>query len=135
MFVIQISGATSNYIITSMFKPPLRFPSTHIRVLPFVILISRPRNHIFEVSYNPSLQTQRDKSISAHKCHTRNYTSTFNLKKEEKKNYHKQAYVTTNGANMWAGGKIQLLIQESKSHRAPWPRAYFSQIPNRKHPH
>ena len=73
-----------------------------------------------EVSYNSSLQTQRDKSISAHKCHTRNYTFTLNLKKEEKNiYYHKQAHVTTNGANMWAGGKIQLLIQESKSHRAP----------------
>jgi len=61
-----------------------------------------------EVGYNPSLQTQRDKSISAHKCHTRNYTFTF-----------KQAHITTNGANMWAGGKIQLLIQESKFHHAP----------------
>jgi len=65
-------------------NPPLRFPSTHIRVLPFAILISRPRNHMSEVSYKSSLQTQRDKSISAHKCHTRNYTFTFNLKREEK---------------------------------------------------
>jgi len=105
--------------VISMFKPPLRFPFTHIRVLPFVILISRPRNHMSEVSYNSSLQTQRDISISEHKCHTRNYTFMFNLKKEEKKYYHKQAHVTTNGANMWARGKIQLLIQESKSHRAP----------------
>ena len=127
MFVIQISGATSNYIITSMFKPPLRFRSTHIRVLPFVILISRPRNHIFEVSYNPSLQTQRDKSISAHKCHTRNYTFTFNFKKKIIYITTSKAHVTTNGANIWAGGKIQLLIQESKSHRAPWPCAYVSQ--------
>ena len=60
--------------VINMFKPPMRFPSTHIRVLPFVILISRPRNHMSEVSYTPSLQTQRDKSISAHKCHKRNYT-------------------------------------------------------------
>jgi len=36
---------------------------------------------------------------------------------------------------MWAGGKTQLHIQESKSHRASCPRAYVSQIPNRKHPH
>jgi len=72
--------------VINMFKLPLRFPSTHIRVLPFVILISRPQNHMSEVSYNLSLQTQRDKSISAHKCHTRNYTFTFNLKKEEKNN-------------------------------------------------
>jgi len=69
--------------VINMFKPALRFPSTHIRVLPFVILISRPRNHMSEVSYNPSLQTQRDKSISAHKCHTRNYTR--NDKKRRKK--------------------------------------------------
>ena len=101
--------------VINMFKPPLRSPSTHIRVLPFVILISRPRNHMSEVSYNPSLQTQRDKSISAHKCHTRNYTFTFNLKKEEKKYYHKQAHVTTNGSNMWDGGMIQLLIQLNSS--------------------
>jgi len=72
--------------VISMFKPPLRFPSTHIRVLPFVILIPRPWNHMSEVGYNPSLQTQRDKSISAHKCRTRNYTFTFNLKKRRKKN-------------------------------------------------
>jgi len=43
--------------VINMFKPPLRFPSTHIRVLPFVISISWPRNHMSEVSYNPSLQT------------------------------------------------------------------------------
>jgi len=70
--------------VISLFKRPLRSPSTHIRVLPFVILTSRPRNHMSEVSYNPSLQTQRDKSISAHKCHTRNYTFTFNFKKKKK---------------------------------------------------
>ena len=89
-----------------------------------------------EVSYNPSLQTQRDKSISAHKCHTRNYTKETiqeTIKKEEKKYYHKQAHVTTNNGNKWAGGKTQLLIQESKSHCSPCPRAYVSQIPNHKH--
>ena len=72
--------------VINMFKPPMRFPSTHIRVLPFIILISRSRNHMSEVGYNPSLQKQRNKSISAHKCYTRNYTFMFNLKKEEKKN-------------------------------------------------
>jgi len=41
--------------VINMFKLPLRSPSTHIRVLPFVILISQPRNHMSEVSYNLSL--------------------------------------------------------------------------------
>jgi len=36
---------------------------------------------------------------------------------------------------MLARSKIELLIQESKSHRAPCPCAYVSQILNRKHPH
>ena len=35
---------------------------------------------------------------------------------------------------MFAGGKIQLLVQESKSHPAPWPGAYVIQISYRKHP-
>jgi len=107
------------YEVISMFKPPLRSPSTHIQVLPFVILISRPRNHMSEVSYNPPLQTQRDKSISTHKCHTRNYTFTFNLKKEEKSILPQASSCNHQWSNMWAGSKIQLLIQESKSHRAP----------------
>jgi len=56
-------------------------------------------------------------------------------KQKKIKYYHKQGHVTTNGANMWAVGKIQLLIQESKFHRAPCLSAFVSQIPNHKHPH
>jgi len=62
-------------------KPPFRFPSTHIRVKPFVIFIFLPRNDMSDVSYNPSLQTQKNKFISAHNYHTKNYTFTVNLKK------------------------------------------------------
>jgi hypothetical protein len=62
-------------------KPPGRFPSTHIWVLPIVIFIFPPRKELSEVSKNPSLQTQRDKFISAHKYHTKNYTFTIQLKK------------------------------------------------------
>jgi len=65
-------------------KPPFRFSSTHIRVLPFVIFIFLPRNDMSHVSYNSSLQTQKDKFISAHKYHTKNYTCTINLKKIRK---------------------------------------------------
>jgi len=53
--------------VFSVSKPPFRFPSTHIRVLPFVIFIFLPRNDMSHVRYNPSLQTQINKFISAHK--------------------------------------------------------------------
>jgi len=58
--------------------------------------------------------------------HTSIIQKTIHLRLTQKKNiyYHKQGHETTNGANMFAEGKIQLLVQESKSHRAPWPRAY-----------
>jgi len=58
--------------VFSISKPPFRFPSTHIRVLPFVIFIFLPRNDMSDVSYNPSLQTQKDIFISAPKYHTKN---------------------------------------------------------------
>ena len=35
---------------------------------------------------------------------------------------------------MFAGGKIQLLVQESKSHPAPWSGAYVIQNSYCKHP-
>jgi len=57
--------------VISISKPPFRFPSTHIRVSPFVIFIFLPRNDMSEVSYKPSLHTQRDKFISVHKYHTK----------------------------------------------------------------
>jgi len=57
--------------VLNISKPPFRFPSTHIRVIPFVLFIFLPRNNMFKVSYKPSLQTQRDKFISAHKYHTK----------------------------------------------------------------
>jgi len=68
--------------VSSIRKPLGRFPSTHIRVLPIVIFITLPRNELFEVSKNPSLQTQGDKFISAHKYHTKKtYTFTIHLRK------------------------------------------------------
>jgi len=70
--------------VLSINKPPFRFPSTHKRVMPFVIIIFLPRNDMYDVSYNPSLQTQKDRYISAHKYHTKNYTFTINLKKIRK---------------------------------------------------
>jgi len=45
--------------VFSINKPPFRFPSTHIRVMSFVIFIFLPRNDMSHVSYNPSLQTQK----------------------------------------------------------------------------
>jgi len=38
-----------------------------------------------DVSYNPSLQTQKDKFIGDDNYHTKKYTFTINLKKEENK--------------------------------------------------
>jgi len=70
--------------VLSISKPSFRFPSTHIRVMPFVIIIFLPRNDMSDVSYNPSLQTQKDIFISAPKYHTKNYTFTINLKKIRK---------------------------------------------------
>ena len=70
--------------VLSISKPPFRFPSTHIRVMLFVIIIFLPRNNMSDVSYNPSLQTQKDRCISAPKYHTKNYTFTINLKKIRK---------------------------------------------------
>jgi len=107
------------YEVLNIIKPSFRFPSTHIRVMSFVIIIFLPRNDMSDVSYNSSLQTQKDRFISAPKYHTKNYSFTINLKKKKIIYYHKQGHVTTNGANMFAGGKIQLLVQESKSHPAP----------------
>jgi len=75
--------------VLSISKPPFRFPSTHERVMPFLIIIFLPRNDMSDVSYNPSLQTQKDRFISAHKYHTKNYTFTINLKKIRKQ------YITT----------------------------------------
>jgi hypothetical protein len=51
--------------MVSMFKPPLRFPSTHIGVFTVVILVSQPRNHMSAVSYNPSLQN-KEKNLYQH---------------------------------------------------------------------
>ena len=70
--------------VLSISKPPFRFPSTHIRVMPFVIIIFLPRNDMSDMSYNPSLQTQKDKFISAPKYYTKNYTFMINLKKIRK---------------------------------------------------
>jgi len=70
--------------VLSISKPPFRFPSTHERVMPFVIIIFLPRNDMSDVSYNSSLQTQKDRFISAHKYHTKNYTFTINFKKIRK---------------------------------------------------
>jgi len=74
----QIQQASEVFSIS---KHPFSFPSTHIRVRPFVIFIFLPRNDMSDVSYNPSLQTQKEKFISAHNYHTKNYTFTINLKK------------------------------------------------------
>ena len=70
--------------VLSISKPPFRFQSTHERVMQFVIIIFLPRNDMSDVSYNSSLQTQKDRFISAHKYHTKNYTFTINLKKIRK---------------------------------------------------
>jgi len=69
--------------VLSISKPPFRFPSTHIRVMPSVIIIFLPRNDMSDVNYNSSLQTQKDRFISAPKYHTKNYTFTINLKKNK----------------------------------------------------
>jgi len=70
--------------VLSISKPSFRFPSTHEWVMQFVIIIFLPRNDMSDVSYNPSLQTQKDRFISAHKYHTKNYTFTINFKKIRK---------------------------------------------------
>jgi len=67
--------------VLSINKPPFRFPSTHIRVMLFVTIIFLPRNDMSDVSYNPSLETQKERFISAPKYHRKNYTFTVNLKK------------------------------------------------------
>jgi len=67
--------------VLSISKPPFRFSSTHIRVMSFVFIIFLPLNDMSDVSFNPSLQTQKDRFISAPKYHTKNYTFTINLKK------------------------------------------------------
>jgi len=72
--------------VSSIKKNPRRFPSTHIWVLPIVIFIRPPQNELSDVSKNSSLQTQRDKFISAHKYHTKNYTFTIHLKNWQRKN-------------------------------------------------
>ena len=60
--------------VLSISEPLFRFPSTHIRAIPFVIFIFHPRNDMSEVSYNPSLQTQRDKfHISTQVSHKKVY--------------------------------------------------------------
>jgi len=64
-------------IVSSIRKSPGMFPSTHKRVLTIVIFIRLLRNELPDVSQNPSLQTQRDKFISAHKNYTNNYTFTI----------------------------------------------------------
>jgi len=70
--------------VLNISKPLFRFPSTYIRVMPFVIIIFLLRNDMSDVSYNPSLQTQKDRFISTPKYHTKNYTFTINLKKKRK---------------------------------------------------
>jgi len=64
-------------VVSSIRKSPGRFPSTDIRVLTIVIFKRLPQNELLKVSQNPSLQTQRDKFISAHKHHTNDYTFTI----------------------------------------------------------
>jgi len=55
--------------VSSINKPSFRFQSTHIRVSSFVIFIFLPQSDMSEVSYNPSLKTQREKFIFANKYH------------------------------------------------------------------
>jgi len=63
-------------VVSNIRKALGRFPSTHKRVSTQVIWIKLPRNELPEVRQNPSLQTQRDKFISA-QVSLKNYTFTI----------------------------------------------------------
>jgi len=72
------------YVVSNIKKAFERFPSTHKRVNMQVIWIKPSRNELPEVRKNPSLQTQRDKFISAQVSYKQLYIYD-SLKKIRKK--------------------------------------------------
>jgi len=58
----QINSANK---VSKISIAPTRFPFTHKRISTLVVWLRLPRNDLLEVRQNPSLQTKRDKIISA----------------------------------------------------------------------
>ena len=95
--VQRINGSS---IVSRITKAPGRFPLTDKRGNSrVVVLIFNPLNDVREVCQSPSLQTQRNKFISAQVLYKQLYIYDPISKKEEKQYYHKEGHVTTTGGH------------------------------------
>jgi len=81
----MVQRITDSSVVSRIRKAPRRFPLTHKRGNSRVVgIIINPQNDVREVRQSPSLQTQRNKFISAQVLYKQLYIYDPISKKEEK---------------------------------------------------